>query len=316
MNLMEVQIQFYNELSACQAFGTLIFKEKARHDVLCLLGNPRNIYIGTFDDTVNLSLNRFQLNVGIDCDFENVGPVDELETLIVEGYISKINTMKNCFYSDGINVDLLIDDIDEGNTLEDEVLITMASLFGKNIYKGARIPHKNTTRELTDILAFSEFGIFLVEAKALGVVNQESERSMERKVQGLQKQVIKAIKQLVGASKKIAENSTIYNQYGIEIHFNKKLVPHGIILVSELLQFGDWTEIVRALQKAINENNIMINLFDMKEFIRFIRYSNGDRHQFDFFLMQRFYNFIECQSIFLTSKFVERSNHKEADKPL
>lgn len=107
---------------------------------------------------------------------------------------------------------------------------------------------------------------------------------------------------------KIAEEVAVFDQLGEEICFNKKLVPHGIILVSELLQFGDWKEIVISLQEAMIEGNMMIHLFDMNEFIHFISYSNGDKDQFDYLLMQRIENFVKKQSVFLSSKFVDRSN--------
>lgn len=310
MHLEEVQIQFYNELSAFQAFGRLRFKEKDRHNIHSLLGNPKNIYSGAFDDKVSQSLDHFQFSVGLDFIPADEQP-KELETLVIEGEISGLTITKNFFYNDSGSVGLSIDNSDEGSTLEDEVFITMASIFGKDICKSPRIPHKNATRELTDILAYSEYGIFLVEAKALGVINLETERTMERKVQGLQKQIGKAIKQLVGASKKITEDFAVYDQSGNEILFNKKLVPHGIILVSELLHFGDWKETVVALQKAMIEGNMIVHLFDMKEFIRFIGYSKDDKHQFDFFLMQRAENFVKSQSVFLASKFVDKSNGGE-----
>lgn len=309
MYLDNVQIQFYNELNTCQAFGELTFEELGKQSVQSLLGTPESLYVGAFNDEVSKSLDNFQFSLGHD--FKDISEVKRLNMLVINSRISDISVIKNFIYTDNHHVELLIDDKDEGNTLEDEVFIAMTSLFGKDTYKGARIPHKNTTRELTDILTFSEYGIFLIEAKALGVINLETERTMERKTLGLQKQVNKAIKQLVGASKSIAEEVSVYDRLGEEIFFNKRLVPHGVILVSELLPFGDWKEIVIALQKAMIEGNMMIHIFDMKEFIRFIGYSKGNKDQFDFLLMQRINNFVERQSVFLFSRFVDKSNEQE-----
>lgn len=137
MHLDNVQIQFFNELSPCQVFGELKFEEQGKHDVTSLLGNPKTLYDGTFNDKVNQSLDNFQFSLGHN--FKDITELKQLETVIITGHISAITVMKNFIYTDSDNVGLSIDDKDEGNTLEDEVFITMTSLFGKDTCKSPRI---------------------------------------------------------------------------------------------------------------------------------------------------------------------------------
>lgn len=301
MHLVAVQIQFYNELNACQAYGTLKFSEWDRHNIHSLLGNPKRLFKGDFSSKVSESLDNFQYSLGFEYNFPN--PSKTIETLIIEADLSKLDIVKNTFFNQMGRIDLSIDDLDEGNVLENEVFLTLASLFGNDIFKGPRIPHKNTDRELTDILAFSEYGIFLIEAKALGVINAEEERTMDRKVAGLQKQMIKAVKQLVGAVKKIAERTPIYDTDGNEVIFNKTLLPHGIVLVSEIFPFGDYKETIAVLLNAMIECKAYIHIMDMKEYMRYVGYSIGDKNNFDYYLIERIENFVKNPTLNARTEF-------------
>jgi hypothetical protein len=302
MNLDKVQIQLFNELNVCQAFGELMINEEDKHEILTLLGNPKKLYTGEFNNQLERSLDGFQASFMIS------SPVHaELLSLVtVEGQISNCKSMQNFFYHDsGITIDTDIGG-NEGTELEKEVFSVLYSLFNRNTFRNPRILYKNNTRELTDILAFSEFGIFLVETKALGVINAEDNRTMERKVAGLQKQICKAVNQLVGGMKKIAENTPIYDTNSNEILFKKTIVPHGIILISEFFPFGKWTEIFLIVCEAMVESNSMIHVMDMIEFMQFVGYAQGDKDKFDYFLVQRVNNFVKNPTLFQRTIFTDK----------
>jgi hypothetical protein len=301
MHLGAVQIQFYNELNTCQAFGTLQLTEKDRHDVHASLGNPKKLHCGDFDARLTQSLDNFQFSLGFDYDYPN--PPVRIGILIAEGRITDLQVVQNTYFDTGRKLDISLNEENEGEVLEKEIFLTLGSIFGNDIHHKPQVSHKGNLRELTDIIAYSEYGIFLIEAKALGIINASEGRTMERKVLGLQKQIKKAIKQLTGAARKIADSMPIYNKDGHEFLFNKTLLPHGIVLVSDLFPFGEWDELIGIMANAMIEHNIYIHIMDLKEFMRFIGYSKGDRNQFDYFLVQRIEHFVKNPSIGTLSEF-------------
>lgn len=50
MQLDNVQIKLYDELSVCQYFGTINFTPRQKSYELCILGNPKKIYSGSLDE--------------------------------------------------------------------------------------------------------------------------------------------------------------------------------------------------------------------------------------------------------------------------
>jgi hypothetical protein len=299
-NLDKVQIQLFNELNVCIAFGDLAINEQYKHEILTLLGNPKRLYTGQFSSEISRSLDRFE-----NC-FRNVPAILSESFRVVEavGQIANLQQMKNYFIHDEKTVVKTHVSGTEGEELEKEVFSVLYSLFNKNTIKNPRIPYKNDARELTDILAFSELGIFLFETKALSVMTAKTDRTMERKVAGLKKQINKAIDQLVGAMKKVADNTPISDDEGNQVQFNRKLVPHGIILISEFLQFGEWDEIITSILKAMIESHSMIHVMDMREFMQFIGHAQGDKDRFDHFLVERATHFAQKPTMFVTTKFM------------
>lgn len=302
MNLNKVQIQLCNELGVCQAFGDIALSDENKNDVLCILGNPKRLYCGNYNDKLDISADNFQYSLGLDHNF--ISP-KKIDTLSFEVKIENLESLNNIFIRDTAYISTEISDPDEGKLLEKEVFITLNSLFEPNIYLSPQVENIKGNREFTDVLAFSDFGIFLIESKALGVNNVTKERSMERKVKGLQKQVEKAIKQLVGAYKIMIAEKPIYSISGEQIHFDRTLPPCGIILISELIPFGNWDDILLMLLKAMSENGVLLHLMDLNELMQFIGHSKGDKNLFDYYLFERLKNFVENPVIFQQTKFVK-----------
>lgn len=305
MQLEKVQIQLYNELCACQCFGDIILTTKNKNDILCLLGNPKRLFTGHIDERTHQSADNFQFSLGLDIPI-NHRTFTKIETLVIETKIENLQTMKNGFYDDTGMVSTEISDQDEGTLLEKEIFVALRSIFGSDIFHSPKIANnKIKYRELIDILALSDIGIFLIEAKALGVTNANEDRNMERKIKGLQKQIEKAIDQLAGAYKKIVESETIYSNKEEEILFNRNLPACGIIIISELLPFGNWDEITKKILIAMSEKNILIHIMDLNEIMQFIGHSKGDKYLFDTYLMQRMEGFVRNPSIIRQTKFVK-----------
>ena len=129
--------------------------------------------------------------------------------------------------------------------------------------------------------------MFLIESKALNVLIRGNDISMEKRVNGIQKQIKKGVDQLIGAAKKIAENIPIYDSAGQEISFDRTLFSHCIVLVSELYAFGEWDHVVLRIFQAMIEQPMCLNVMDLQEFMHIIGASQGKRDRFDYFLLQR-----------------------------
>jgi hypothetical protein len=308
MHLDQVEIQFYNEINVCQAYGTLRLRVQDRHDVHALQGNTKLLHKGDFDNLLSQSLDNFQFSLDNNSLFTSAPKL--IETLVINGIIHNWQIVQNTFF--GINEDAVIkiSDSFEGKILELEAMVLMESLFGKSIWRSPQIFNKGQQRELIDILAYSEYGIFLIEAKALGIIDSAEDVSMGRKVANLKRHIAKAIRQLVGATKSITSNLPIYSQDKNEILFNRTLLLHGIVLVSDLLPFGNWDETIKALSEAMPKSKIYIHVMDMSEFARFIGYSKGDKNKFDYFLIKRIESFVENPSLAIRIDFVNDNNPK------
>jgi hypothetical protein len=131
----------------------------------------------------------------------------------------------------------------------------------------------------------------------LSVLNLEKERNMDRKVSGLKKQIAKGIDQMKGAAKKVASGVVIYDQKGGVIDFDRTIVPHCIVLVSELLPFGNWTEIENKMISAMKEQRMCLNVMDLRELTTYIALSQGNKNRLDASLLDRVKQFVQFKDI-------------------
>ncbi|MDD4761286.1 MAG: nuclease-related domain-containing protein [Bacteroidaceae bacterium] len=291
-------IELYNELDVCAAVAYVSFNENDRESILKMLGNTKKLYFGDFSTEVVSSLDSFDYS--LDKSRDNL-KAREIETLLIEGHFSEWKSKKSFFI--GLNEvnEIHLDDQNEGETFEKQIWASLESLFACDLYKNPKIKNKNGERELTDILAFYDKGIFLIESKALAVISLINEKSMDKKVANIQKQIQKGIKQLVGAKKKLDKDVDIFDSNGKIIQFNKNIIPHCIVLVSELLPFGDWKEIVYEMMSVMIKERVYLHVLDLSEFMKYIKISSGKKEYLDFYLMERTKAFIENKSVFLVA---------------
>lgn len=292
-------IELYNELSVCVAIAYVSFNENDRENILKMLGNTKELYSGDFAKEVISSLDSFDYTLDKSRDYLNAR---EIDTLLVEGHFSEWKIMKSTFI--GLNEvnEIHMDDKNEGGTFEKQIWVSLESLFNYNLYKNPKIKNKTGERELTDILAFYDKGIFLIESKALAVISLTNEKSMDKKVANIQKQIKKGIRQLVGAKKNLDNDVGIYDSNGNIIQFKKNIIPHCIVLVSELLPFGNWKEIVNEIMIVMTEENIFLHVLDLLEFMKYIKISSGKKEYLDYYLMERAKAFVENENIFLVAR--------------
>ena len=294
-----VQLQIFNELNMCVAFANIRFSSESKNSILALLGEPTTLYCGDFTNLINQSLDCFQFSSGSEQAFDK-RTIHVVETKVK---LEDMVVMQNLVV--GINHrEHMIIDKDEGNVFEQQVWAVMQHLFEFQIQRNPQIKSKHGFRELTDVLAYSEYGIFLFEMKGFAVMTVEKEASIERKVLNTQKAIKKGIDQLVGAAKKVQEQVAVYDANGNELQFDKSLCPHCVVLVSELLPFGDWKEVEFHILKAMMDQPMFLNVMDLKEFMHFIGHSKGSKHNLDYFLMERAKGFVEEPGIHRKTTFV------------
>jgi hypothetical protein len=289
-----IPVQFYNEMTVCVATTEISFDLQSRTKILKLLGKKEELYVGPFDERINKSLDCFVHTIDKSQQLEDV---HEIETVSISGTFNKWQMMENHFVGVNDKSKIIINDTNEGDVLEKQVWAALESLFDHDIYLRPQAAHKKATRELTDILAYSDYGIFLVETKALGILNNENERDMTRKVAGIQKQVEKGIDQLAGAVKKIRAKETIFDANGNEIRFDRSLLPHCVVLVSDLLSFYDWKPIMIKMFQTMIDVPMQLHLMDLLELMRYIGYSKKSKYMFDYLLMERTKELVKHETI-------------------
>lgn len=241
------------------------------------------IILGVMIKIIDMILDVFQESLS-----KNFLDVD----ILIECKISDIVIVTNLILGANKKNEIILND-NEGVGFESQVCAVLDSLFKNNLYKNPFVEEKKKKRELIDILAFYDLGIFLIEVKAMGVFSVNENISMERKVANLIGQIKKAIKQVVGARKMLEKNSKIIDSKDNEILFDKSIFPHCLIIVSELLHFGDWKEIEMLILKTMIEENLCLNVMDFVELMKYVKFSNGKKEMFDYFLLERRNKFIE-----------------------
>ncbi|MCY7279245.1 MAG: hypothetical protein LH702_37310 [Phormidesmis sp. CAN_BIN44] len=194
---------------------------------------------------------------------------------------------------------------DEGGGFEQSAWQLLESLFDYQLYKSPQtINNAGKERELTDLFAFNDKRTFLFEAKVSSVLNTSSERSTERRTKNIESQIKKALGQLYGAMRAIRSEQKIVSKSSIELNFDRKIVPHSIVVISEMFPAVNWTEITKALMETALESSSMVHIIDLVELRNLIGYSSNV-YYFDYYLMQRFEAVINKESAFVRTKFIK-----------
>ncbi|WP_294962706.1 hypothetical protein [uncultured Flavobacterium sp.] len=277
--------------------GNIEINSLDKNKSIQLLSEKKDFYSGSFDKNIDLILDDFQGMIE-----QNVLNVD----ILMDCKITNMNIINNTIIGSNEVNKLLLND-NEGVGFENQIWAVFDDIFKPNLYKNPRIQESNKQRELTDILSFYKLGIFLIEVKAMGVFSVEENITEQRKVANLKKQISKGIKQLIGARRALEKQSKIIDNKNNEIVFDKNIFPHCLVIVSELLQFGDWEEIEMLMLKAMLENNLCLNVLDLVELMKYIKISNGKKEMFDYYMLERRDRFIENGAdIHIRAKFVNK----------
>lgn len=163
----------------------------------------------------------------------------------------------------------LIGDEDEGAKLERLLHLTIDYAYRGSSYRSPVVQNGKKLRELTDVLAFDENSICVIQAKALAALNVNSQRSSTRLAANVTKDIRKGLGQLSGALGNIRSASKLFRADGtpLEIPNRANSLAHGIVIVSEMYQFVDWRQVASDVAQASESDlyKAMFHVMDMRE---------------------------------------------------
>lgn len=298
----EFDISLLNEMNKLLAWSKVTISKEKSIEILNWLQDESLLYVGAHTNEVDYAHDCFCVSVEstYKYKFPNAHTIPYIE---IETTIDSWNIIELYFYSDKNSYNFDIKDSNEGETFEKEIASALTSVFPSTLYKNPKFKKGKNDKELTDILAFYKYGSFLIEAKDISIINSGFYTSKARRILRVQNQVKKAIKQMIGATKAFMKETEIYTSNDEKIDVNRFQPPHCIILITEFIHEGDWSEVENLLFNAINETGAMFNIMDLGEFIELLKASSGRPEIVDYNLMQRFRCLIEKHSIHVKGRY-------------
>jgi hypothetical protein len=296
----------FDEVDRCVAWCDVSFEKEKAANLLKLLDHQNGFFSGPFDSDFSYALDCHDLSLELPVKNEKA---EKVPTFSISMHLTDFNRIKLHTVGDNEAHEFGINDDNEGFGLEQSAWHILQWKFKEQIFRSPSFSDGRVWKELTDILGISDYGVFLIETKAMSVINSPDTRSMERKAKGLIKQVKKGINQLKGAIATIRAENEIYGQTyansSIKIDVPRNIPPHAIVLVSELLPFGDWDAIVEEIMKASCAAKAYFHVFDMRE-LALLAKVTADLNMLDYNLVTRFENFVKSRTIFIRGQVPPR----------
>ena len=289
----------FNEMDVCIAWTNVEIAAEDASQVAHFLGDESLLYIGPFTKEASNSLDCFCFSIDSTHTYADakVIPTVDIPTTLEPWRTNHVSFVGIRGYHT-----ITLDDKNEGEMLECAVWASLESVFPLTLYKSPQVKRGDKMRELTDVFSFYEYGNFLIEAKDLSVLQAGYGRDQARRTKGIQKQVKKAISQLIGASKALKRGESVFDAQGIELQVDRTNSDHCIVLITELMHWGDWSEIEALLADAMGVTGAFFHLLDLREFIGLLKGSSGKATLLDYNLMERCKVFAENGSIHIRSQ--------------
>lgn len=274
----------FNEMDVCHAWTDIELSDQDASDLIEFLEDEDALYVGPFDKNASFALDCFQFTLDNAMHFKDAHSIPTLE---ITPKVYPWTTNHLYFYGNEGFQEIEISKIDEGGNFENTVYCALGEVFPPALYQNPQVKIGNKIRELTDIFASHEYGSFLIEIKDLSVIKAGYERNQDRRISGIQQQIEKAIKQLTGAAKAFLKGAKIYNSQGNEIIVDRTIPPHCIILITELMNSGNWDTIVNHLIEAMKSTGAFFSVIDLQELMTILKLCSGDPKLIDYNLMKR-----------------------------
>jgi hypothetical protein len=197
-----------------------------------------------------------------------------------------------------------LNDPNEGYGLEQATWYLVDHLFDGCVFHSPQVEEPGGTRELTDVLAFSEHGTCLFETKAAAMLTTSPERNTERRASSAGKQIFKGIDQILGAMRNVSRFLPLLTTTGhpIDMPHSSASPRHGVVLVSELLPSVDWTSIAQELIGASTPPAQLLHVLDLRE-LRLLVGASETPLILMTHLSRRFEIMKQCGSAFIRTAF-------------
>jgi hypothetical protein len=274
----------FNEMDVCLGWTYLEVSEEDACAINESVRNFESLQAGEFDRNFNHALDCFCYSAD---PTQFYSEAKEIPVVCMGLDIEPWRANKNHFIGVRESHVIEIDDSNEGDVLERAVWASLESVFPLTLYKSPLVRIGGKVRELTDVLSFHEYGNFLFESKDLSIFGSGYKRNQARRVSGVQKQITKAIRQLVGACKAINRGERVFSQNGVELGVVRDKPSHCIVLVTEIEGPGDWSRVVRELMTAMKDTGSFFHVLDLRELITLLKVSSGRADLLDCNLMER-----------------------------
>ncbi len=295
----QAPVFLFNEMDVCLAWTNLAISEIDASQVAALISEGPDLYVGEFSPECSHALDCFCFSTDPSNAYPNAVqiPLVTVNVLLEPWRANNVSFVGIHGYHT-----ITIDDKNEGEIFERAIWASLESVFPLTIHKGAQVKIGEKLREFTDVLAYHKYGSFLIEAKDLSVIQAGYERDQERRTKGVQKQIKKAIGQLTGACSALARGDRVFATTGEELDVVRDKPPHCIVLITELMHWGDWSDIETQLVEAMQSTGAFFHLLDLREFIVLLKGSSGKAPLLDYNLMERCNVFAEIGSVHIRSQ--------------
>ena len=251
-----------------------------------LISSSQPLYTGVSTKDVQSALDNLQISLDPTIVISSATQINFEQIDLVSQSFSAINIYGYSVNDHGHMFNALSED--EGGGFEQSAWQLLENLFDYHLYKSPQtISQTKQKRELTDIFGFSDIGIFLFETKVSAVINTSPQRSTQRRAKNIESQIKKALDQLCGAVRVIKSSQNIVSQSGVQLNFDRQLIPHGVVVISEMIPTVNWLYIAQILMKKSLESSAMLHILDLEELRYLISHSFSIYH-FDYYLTQRF----------------------------
>lgn len=176
----------------------------------------------------------------------------------------------------------------EGGSQEDLLVHVLKPHFQGIVAKGPQIPDGKKTRELCDVLAFSESYLFAFESKVFAVFEKFKHQTPERRAKTIFGHFEKAANQLEGAIKRIEQGVVITDGAGKtkEIRLSDFKATHAVVLVTTSNWKLPWNAIGHKLQQLSN-TSLHFHFITAMELQRFVAHCIGDPLEMHLLLERR-----------------------------
>lgn len=262
-------VVFFDELSRPIARATCVLKQSGCAKAIELFEAAGRKYVGPWTALLSSVLDEVQAYADPQLAVEQkFAPRFVTVPLLLSDFV----TIKATTVGLTDVLDFRLDDPDEGHGLEQSTWHLLENLFEGNIFHSPQVIEPSKARELTDILARCNAGLCLFEAKAAAMLKTDPDRSTERRLKSVQKQIDKGIGQLVGALKNIraelplrTKKDESKQEESIDIKTDVGVIRQGIVMISEMLPGLDWESIGQQLLAASHESSAMLHVLDLQE---------------------------------------------------